>query len=127
VPFWKDFKQRKMTELDQNYRLARAMTEADQNPSALLKIEFADACVRKFAPPLIAGGEPFLKLLGEFYQNPETETSSPETLKEARKEILSRGFWSCAVERIKRPPNSLAVNHFRHLFQRVRQLGCDYA
>jgi hypothetical protein len=142
VPYWKNFKAKKLKALEEDYLLARLTVEAFENPTVLKQLKFADACIEGFANPLIAGGDDLLRVWREINEkgrkkgadSPEAEKYFEEKLvstdkfKYARAEVLTFGWWNCVNARIERG-DDLGVLHknFRKLFKRTKELGCDYA
>lgn len=142
VPFWKAFKQKKLKALEQDYKLARASVEAYRKPTALRAVTFADACVKKFAPPLIAGGDELLRIWREVNTDLRKKNASPEAVRKnfeeqlasadkfkfAEVEVITFGWWNCVNAMIRRGDESpIPSNNFRKLFKHVNQIGCDYA
>jgi hypothetical protein len=142
VPFWKAFKQKKLKALEQDYKLARASVQAYRNPKALREVTFADACVKKFAPPLIAGGDELLRIWREVNIESRKKNASPEAVKKnfeeqlasadkfkyAQTEVITFGWWNCVNALIDRGnENQIASKSFWKLFKYVRQIGCDYS
>jgi hypothetical protein len=142
VPFWKAFKQKKQKALEQDYKLARASVQAYQNPKALREVRFAAACVQKFAPALIAGGDDLLRIWREVNvglrkkngnpeevrKNFEAQMASADKFKFAEVEVITFGWWNCVnalIERGDESPNP--SKNFRKLFKHVNQIGCDNA
>ncbi len=142
VPFWKAYKQKKLKALEQDYKLARASVQAYQNPKALREVTFAPACVKKFAPPLIAGGDDLLRIWREVNidsrkknaspegvrRNFEAQLASADKFKFAEVEVITFGWWNCVNATIERgDENQLPSKNFWKLFRRVKKIGCDYA
>jgi len=142
VPFWQNYKQKKLKALEQDYKLARASVQAYQKPSALREVTFAGACVQKFAPPLIAGGDDLLRIWREVNTDSRKKNASPETVKKnfeeqlasadkfkyAQVEVITFGWWNCVNALIDRDgEGSVPSQNFRKLFKRVNKIGCDYA
>jgi hypothetical protein len=141
VPFWKAFKAKKLKALEQDYHLTRVSVQAFQNPSALKEITFADACVKRFAPPLIAGGDELLRIWREVKAESwgknadpekvrkdfEAKLASADKFKDAQLDVLTYGWWNCVNAQIIRGDESVASKSFWKLFRRVKRLGCDYA
>jgi hypothetical protein len=142
VPYWKAFKQKKLKILEQDYRLARATVRAFQTPTALEEVKFAGACVKRFAPPMLAGGDELLNFWRELNEEKRRKSDSPEILREnfeskiastdkfkyAQEEILISDWWDCAGSMTARADDDAVLyKNFRKLFRRVKRLGCDFA
>lgn len=142
TPFWKEFKAKKLKGMEQEYRLARASVQAYEKPSALREVTYADACVQRFAPPLIAGGDALLTLWREVNEDARTKNADPERVRKdfeakmasaervkyAQVEVITFGWWNCVNEKIERGDDSpVPSRNFWKLFKRVKKLGCDYA
>ena len=130
------------SERKQDYKLARTTVLGFDDPLALRELTFADACRRTFAEPLIAGGDPLLKIWRELIEKAIKKSSYPDDTRKyfeermasadkfkfARDEVITGGWWNCANARIKRGDADIILDkNFRKLFRRVKQLGCDYA
>lgn len=141
TPFWKAFKQKKLKTLEQDYRLARATVRAFQEPAALQEVKFAEGCVKKFAPPLTAGGAVLLEFRRALAEEKRRKSDDPEAgriffeerrastdrFKSALEEILISDWWDCASAGIDRADETKPSKNFRRLFKHVTTLGCDYA
>jgi len=140
--FWKAFKQKKLKALEQDYQLARASVQAYQKPKALREVTFAEACVQKFAPPLIAGGDELLRIWREVNIDSRKKNASPEAVRKnfeeqlasadkfkyAQVEVITFGWWNCVNARIDRGgEGSVPSKNFWKLFKHVNRIGCDYA
>lgn len=58
--YWETVRQAQLNELKQVYQLSRATILSYKNPAALRDVEFAGACIEKYAVPLANGGEDLL-------------------------------------------------------------------
>jgi hypothetical protein len=134
TPFWKEFRAKKLIELERDYRLARASAQAFQKPAALREVTFADACVQKYAPPLTAGGDSLLGIWREVNMDLRAKNSDPERLrrefeaqmasadrfKYAQIEVITFGWWNCVNERIERREDWDAIyKNYEKLFKKV--------
>lgn len=141
VPFWKDYKQKKLKELEMDYQLARASAQAFKNPAVLREITFADACVARFAPPLTTGGDELLRIWREVNVDLRAKNADPERVRRefeaqlvsadkfqyAQVEVITFGWWNCVNERIERADYSVGNKNFWKLFSRVKKIACDDA
>jgi hypothetical protein len=142
VPFWTAFKQKKLKALEQDYKLARASVQAYQNPKALREVTFADACVQRFANPLIAGGDDLLRIWREVNIESRKNNASPEAVRKeyeaqmasadkfkyAQVEVITFGWWNCVNARIVRGDESPTPSkNFWKLFKSVKKISCDSA
>jgi hypothetical protein len=140
VPFWRDFKAQKLVALERDYLLARASVKAYANAEALREVTFADACVARFAPPIIAGGDELLRLWREVNEENRAKNSEPERIRReferrlasadkfrhAQVEVLTFGWWNCANAEIRRPGETGEhVAQFRKLFKTSKKKICD--
>ncbi|HEY8559301.1 MAG TPA: hypothetical protein VIL74_02775 [Pyrinomonadaceae bacterium] len=140
VPYWKEYKAAKLAALERDYLLARASVKANENPSALGEVNFADRCVQRFAPPLTAGGDDLLKLWREVNEESRAKNASPENVRKefesrtasadrfkyARMEILTFGWWNCVNAEIRRPDEKgRPEEHFKKLFKTTKKNYCD--
>jgi len=142
VPYWQNVKATKLKRLEQKYILERLTFQAAENPSVLLKLKFADACLEKFANPLIAGDASLLRIWRESNEEErkqsayaedmrkdfEARMASADKIKYARNEVLKGGWWNCVNSKIDNGDNQGVMHkNFRKLFRRIREMGCDYA
>ena len=140
--FWKNLKAKKLEVLEKDYQLMRATAQAYRKPKALHEVTFADACVKRFSPPLTAGGDVLLKFWREIVEERfkkgqmaeserkyfEANFASEERFHDALLDIIGYEWWTCVYPRINRDADdSVARENFRKLFKRVEQGGCDYA
>lgn len=140
TPFWTRIKQSKLKALARELELARASVMAYQNPEALKSVTYADACVQRFAPPLIAGGDQFLNLWREINLESRRKNSDPERVrrdfeaqlasadrfKYAQVEVLTFGWWNCVNEFLDRGDDyEVMAKNYRKLFTKVREINCD--
>jgi hypothetical protein len=139
-PYWEAIRQKKLKELEQLYKLKRTTLLAYENPSILQKFDFADACVKKYAAPLAAGGDALLRVWEEVNKasqqrnaSPERlqkrfdeQLASPEKLQYARMEVMTFGWWNCANQFIEYVENyDEKEAEFKKLFKNVKMIGCD--
>ena len=142
TPYWQNVKRRKLLILEQRYRLERATFEAVREPLVLRRTAFAEACLAKYAEPLIAGGDSLLRIWREENESQrkksayeddmrrlfEERMASADRLKYAREEVLRDGWWECVASKIgSSDDEGIMHRNFRKLFKRVRRMGCDYA
>jgi hypothetical protein len=142
LPFWKNLKARQSKILEQDYKLMRAAVEAYRKPSVLNDVTFAAACSKRFAPPLIAGGDRLLAFYRELLEEPfvnraanegeriyvESSVTGADRFLNAQIEIISRRWLDCADALVERgDADDAARKNFRKLFKRVEERGCDYA
>lgn len=136
TPFWKQFRAKKLIELERDYRLARASAQAFQNPAALREVTFADACVQRFAPPLEAGGDALLAIWREVNMDLRAKNSDPERVrrefeaqlasadkfKYAQIEVITFGWWNCVNERIERREDWDEIyKNYEKLFKNIKK------
>ena len=120
----------------------RATAQAYLKPKALHEVTFADACVKRFSPPLTAGGDSLLKFWreiaeerfkkGEWAESQrkyfESNFVSEERFHDALRDIIDYEWWKCVYPQINRgADDSVASKNFWKLFKRVERGGCDYA
>lgn len=139
TPYWTQYKQRKIESLERQYELARVSAAAYRKPATLKELKYADACVAKFADPLIAGGDDLLKIWGELNLEQRRKNSDPERVRRefeaqmasadrlnyARVEVTTFGWWNCVNAEIDRGDSDAADKNFRKLFTKVRRVSCD--
>jgi hypothetical protein len=142
LPFWKNLKAQKLKILEQDYKLARASVQAYRKPAALSEVTFAEACVRRYAPPLTAGGNTLLAFWRALVEerlkdradadaerkNIERILAAEDRFQYAQLVIISYEWWNCAYPLIDRgEADRVASKKFWKLFKRVETEGCDYA
>jgi hypothetical protein len=140
TPYWKAFKQLKIKALERAWQLARVSVQAYRNPAALKELTFADACVQRFVPPLIAGGDELLRVWRESSEerrrkngNPalqkqrfDEEFASADRLKYAQVNVITFGWWNCVNAEIDRGEDYAAIEkNYTKLFKRVKQIKCE--
>jgi hypothetical protein len=140
VPYWQTFRQRKIRELEQFYRLSRVTMLGYRNPSALLDYTGAPACTTRYARPLVSGGQDLLavwRMVNEDSRknnaDPERirriydeQLRSPERMHFALVEVMNFGWWNCANASIDHVPgDETPAREFRKLFKRTRTIRCD--
>jgi len=138
--YFETLRANKLKELDELYKLKRATMLAYQNPSVLRDLKFADACVKKFAAPLVNGGDELLRIWQTVNEESRLKNASPENLKRifdeqnrspdkykfARMEVMTYGWWNCAngfIEYVQNYDENEA--EFIKLFRKVKKTGCD--
>lgn len=140
TPYWKEYHQKKLRELERFYDLARVTMLAYKNPSVISQYEFADACVAKYANPLLNGGEDLIKIWREvnvesrknnasperLLRRFEEQNASPDRFEYARLEVMSFGWWNCANNLVPHvPDDGTALANFKKLFRRTRVIECE--
>ncbi len=138
--YWQSLRERKLKELKQVYELSRLTMLAYNEPAKLKEAAFAEACVARFANPLINGGDELLATWETVNEDSrrnngdpervkkifEAERDSPDRLKFARVEVMSFGFWNCANALIEREEyDGTHEEEFKKLFKRTKTIGCD--
>jgi len=133
-------RERKLKELKQVYELSRLTMLAYNEPAKLKEAAFAEACIVKFANPLINGDDELLatwRMVNEDTRRNngdperikkifEAEYDSPNKYKYARVEVMSFGFWNCANALLEREEyDRTHEEEFKKLFKRTRTITCD--
>jgi hypothetical protein len=139
-PYWREFRARKLRELEQVYRLNRATMLGYRERKALLVYADAPACTTRFASPLIEGGEPLLttwRTLNEEERKKnldparlrrifEQQFKSPDKLQYAVLEVMAFGWSNCAnalIDYIEY--DGTPDSEFQKLFTSVKKLRCQ--
>jgi hypothetical protein len=140
VSYWRTFRERKIRELEQAYRLYRVTMLAYRDPKALLSYTNATACTTKYVQPLIRGGDDLLaawKTLNEESRknngDPESvrrtyeeQLRSPDRMQFAQIEVITFGWSNCANASIDYiQADEIPAKEFRKLFKRTRTIRCD--
>ena len=113
--FFENLRQSKLKEMEQVYKLSKATMLGYKNPVALKEYTPAEACIIKYANPLIAGGDSLLEIWREvnlasqsrnaspehLRQRFDKQSNSPDKLKYAQVEVMNFGWWNCANETIE--------------------------
>jgi hypothetical protein len=138
--YWETMRQNKLKETEQSYKLSRLTIQAYTNPAILKQNNSAPACVKKYAGPLINGGNDLLKVWRQVNEesrkrngDPERvrkifdqEYDSPDKLKYALVEVMSFGWWNCANETIEYVVSDGEQHEkFNQLFKNVKTIYCD--
>jgi len=140
IPYWQEFKSKKLRELEQVYRLERVTMRGYRDPSALLDYAAAPACTTRFARPIIAGGDTLLAAWRQVNEESRTKNADPERLKRifenqlrspdrlryALLEVMTFGWSNCANALIEYVVHDeTPVEQYKKLFTKVRTLKCD--
>ena len=138
--YWEALRQEQLRELAQVYQLSRASILGYENPARLKDVEFAGACIEKYAEPLIKGGD---DLLGAWrmrhenglkqHGNPaalqkefDEQLASPERMRYARIDVMTYGWWNCVNALIDRESDSSQNDReFRKMFTKTKTIECD--
>ena len=140
VPYWQTFRERKIRELEQFYKLERVTMLGYRDPKELLAYKDAPACTTKYAQPLVTGRDDLLaawKTLNEesrknnadperVRRTYEEQLRSPDRMQHALVEVITFGWSNCAnatryhVQGDETPPKE-----FRKLFKQTRTIRCD--
>ena len=140
TPYWQEFKEKKLRELEQVHRLERTTMRGYKDPSTLLEYTAAPACTTRFARPIIAGGDTLIDAWrgvneesrtknadpGRLKRIFENQLRSPDRLKFALLEVMSFGWSNCAnglIEYIVYDETPAA--EYKKLFSKVRTIRCD--
>jgi hypothetical protein len=114
VPYWREFRRKKLVELEKVYGLERATMLGYKDRKALLGCTDAPECTTRFAEPLIAGGERLLTVWREVNEDSRKKNAdpdrlrrifdqqfrSPEQMNYALLEVMAFGWGNCANETI---------------------------
>ena len=140
VPYWQTFRERKLRELEQAYRLRRTSMRAYQDQKILLEYKDAPACTVKYANPMISGGEELLgawRMLNEESRKKngdpervrriyEEHLGSPDKMRFALIEVMTFGWTNCANALIDYiSGDETPEKEFKKLFKRTRTIRCD--
>jgi len=143
VPFWQQYRQRKLRQLEQEYVLKKITLLSYDNPAVLKTYKNAPDCVAKYADALIKGGETLVavwkaqveeqckhngspeRLRNEFAQN----NGSSRRLEYARTEVTTFGWWNCANQHLDYAGSGDEYpeldKEFRKLFIKTSTIQCD--
>ncbi len=136
TPYWEALRKAKLAEMKQVYELSRLTIQGHRNPKVLNELVGSNECKKKYAAPLIAGGDALLtawRTLNEQHRkinaDPERlrrifdqQYSSPDRMKYALVEVMTFGWWNCANEAIKYVEyDGSQEREFNKLFIRVRR------
>lgn len=138
--YWETLRQKKLKEMEQSYKLKRITIQAYTNPGLLKQYTGAGVCVKKYADPIINGGNELLKAWRAVNEESrktngapervrrifEQEYNSPDKLKYALIEVMAFGWWNCAnhtIEYVEFDENY--EKNYRKLFKRVKTIYCD--
>jgi hypothetical protein len=140
LPYFEELRRKKLKELEQVYALSRVTMLAYENPSVIREYKAADACVAKYAAPLINGGEDLLNVWRAVNENSRRNNADPQRVerifneqmnsadreKYARIEVMSFGWWNCANQFIEYVEyDGTAEEEFKKLFKSVKEISCD--
>lgn len=139
VPYWREFKARKLREMEAVYKFERTSMLGYSDPSKLLDYTLAPECTTRFARPLISGGDSllaaWLAVNVESRKNNsdpdrlkrifEQQLRSPDKMKFALIEVMNFGWSNCAnalIERIDYDGTPEA--EFKKLFKTAKTVRC---
>ncbi len=142
TPFITAFKNERLRELEQVYKLGRTTMQAYTEPAVLSQFSFAEKCVKEYAGPIAAGGESLVAAWRKvnlasqakngnptrLQQRFDEQNASPDRLKFALVETMAFGWWNCANAEIAyaRTDNSeQMIKEFAKLFVKFRTVSCD--
>lgn len=141
VPYWQQFRERKLREMEQVYRLGRTSIRAYQDPKVLLDHkDLPDVCTAKYAGPLTSGGDELLKTWQMVNEQMRKNNSDPERIRRiyeeqlrspdrmqfALIEVITFGWSNCTNGLIKYVSDAATpAREFKKLFTRTRTLRCD--
>jgi hypothetical protein len=139
--FWEAYKQRKIKDLDDYYKLSRITIQGYNYPSILKQYSIADSCIAKYADALVIGGNKLLETWRQLNVESRINNASPEAIKAkfnqqynstekykyAIVEIMNFGWWNCAIRYLDEPDtNDLkARENFDRLFIKIKTIMCD--
>lgn len=138
--YWEKLRRDKIKETEQFYRLSKTTIQAYTKPSVLKQSARAKNCVRKYADPLIKGGDELLNAWREVNEasrgrnaDPERvrrifeqKYASPDRFEHARLEVMTFGWWNCANETIAYVvSDEEQYKKFHDLFENVNTISCD--
>lgn len=140
TPYWEALRKAKLAEMKQVYELSRLTIQGHRNPKVLNELVGSNECKKKYAAPLIAGGDALLtawRTLNEQHRkinaDPERlrrifdrQYSSPDRMKYALVEVMTFGWWNCANQAIKYVEyDGSQEREYKKLFIRVKTVRCD--
>ena len=138
--YWKRFKQKNLTELEQVYRLSKTTMLAYTNPAEIKQYTHAESCVNLYADPLINGGDELLKVWLQVNETSRRNNADPKRLqtifeqqlnsqdkfKYAQVEVMTFGWWNCANKFVERTTSDeQPQKEFNKLFKTVKTIYCD--
>jgi hypothetical protein len=138
TPYWQALKEKRLKELEQEYRLDKVTILAYQDPSVLKDYPYADSCVKTYASALITGGADLLAVWRQVSEDSrkrngdperlrrifEQQNNSPDKYEYALVEVMSFGWFNCANGvRASSDPEELQKS-FKKLFTRTRR-SCE--
>ncbi len=140
TPYWKEFKAKKVRELEQVYTLERTTMQGYKDPSALLEYTRAPACTTRFARPIVTGGDALIAAWRGVNEESRTKNADPERLKRifdnqfrspdrlkfAFLEVMAFGWSNCANELIEYiVQDETPALEYKKLFTKVRTIRCE--
>jgi len=114
--------------------------QAYENPAVIRQYTGAESCVKRYANPLINGGDELLNVWRRVNEDSRSKNADPERLRKifdqqykstdkfkfARLEVMTFGWWNCANEFIQYEQNyDRPEKEFKKAFARVRTISCD--
>lgn len=139
--YWESFRQSKLKELEQWYTLAKLLTISYTNPKILNQFKRPTDCTTKHYKALIANGDSLLKDWKEVMAGNALKNCCPEKIWEtyneqfksadkllyARIEVLTYGWWNCAIETVETSAKyeTNKIDEFSKLFINTKKLYCE--
>jgi len=139
---WETFRQEKLRELEQVYKLYKIEYEAylNNNMEALRKFDKTDECLTYYSNALINGGDSLLAAWKRLTEEQASQNAYPEEIRVAYNEqrksvnkfqyakvyLLTFGWGNCAVKYIAWFDNSKASKEFKKLFTSIKEIQCEY-
>lgn len=141
TPFWEAYRQRKLKDLDEVYKLGRITLLGYKNPDTLRQYAIADTCIKKYVDALISGGDKLLETWRQIHEQQLINNGSPEKLnakfneqfnstdkyKYAQVDVMNFGWWNCAIKFMDYSvvTDPKGWENFDKLFKKIKTIECD--
>jgi hypothetical protein len=140
VPFWKEFKQLRMKELEEQYKLRRIDVKAYTNPQILLLSDYGEDCLQYAKALNESDNSKVLAVWHELHEKQKLENLSPDRLEKefqsqyhskdsliyAKLDLMESGWHNCANKKIVHVSiTEETEKKFEELFESVVNRDCD--
>ncbi|MGL5958657.1 MAG: hypothetical protein ACRCZZ_08745, partial [Phocaeicola sp.] len=138
---WERMRMLQLKEMEQVYKLSKLAYQAylSQKPQGLESFENPDTCTSYYARAIIIGGDSLLNAWKHLTQLQAEQNVSPKQVwKEyhqalnskhkyeyAKLQVLSFGWWNCAIRLIEGFDEKKAYLIYERLFDNIKELNCD--
>lgn len=138
---WERIRQEIAAEIDQSYHLSKIAYSAYKSAAPTVLREFAhqDSCLDKYSEALITGGDRLLDVWGDLIAQQAEKNAEPDLIWAryqeqgasnekhvyAKIDVLTFGWWNCAINYVDYFDPAKAISTFATLFVSTKKIHCD--